>query len=129
MSPAVLKSATPAVTVLNGKTLVYQLMLHTDLDTTLHLYDPLDSHLTWEGFVGAAPDTPTYADGALTGTVALSATTPLTVIFAVRVNVPPESFVSEYAQVSNTVYYQHQPFWPPHSPHSMVCVGLQSKCH
>jgi len=105
LSPAILKSATPAVTVLNGKTLVYRLMLHTDLDITLRLYDPLDAHLTWEGFVGAAPDTLTYADGALTGTVALSATTSLTITFAVRVNVPPESFVGEYTQVSNTAYY------------------------
>jgi len=85
--------------------LVYRLMLHTDIDTALRLYDPLDSHLTWQGFVGIAPDTLAYADGALTGTVALTAMTPLTVAFAVRVNVPPESFVSEYAQVSNTAYY------------------------
>jgi hypothetical protein len=105
LSPAVLKSATPAGAVLNGGTLVYQLLVYTDIDTTLRLYDPLDSHLTWQGFVGAAPDTLTYAGGALTGTVALMAMTPLTVAFAVRVNVPPESFVSEYAQVSNTAYY------------------------
>jgi len=105
LSPAVVKSAIPAGTVLNGSRLVYQLVLHTDIDTTLRLYDPLDSHLTWQGFVGATPDTLTYAGGALTGTVALTAMTPLTVAFAVRVNVPPESFVSEYAQVSNTAYY------------------------
>ncbi|MGC9396623.1 MAG: leucine-rich repeat domain-containing protein [Anaerolineae bacterium] len=105
LSPVVVKSATPAVTVTNGDTLVYQLLIHTDIDTTLHLYDPLDARLTWQGFVDTPPDTLTYADGALTGTVTLSATTPVTISFAVQVNVPPESFVSEYAQVSNTAYY------------------------
>jgi len=61
--------------------------------------------LMWQGFVGEAPGTLTYASGALTGTVDLLAFTPLTVAFAVRVDLPPESFVSEYAQVSNTAYY------------------------
>lgn len=105
LSPIVVKSAAPAVTVCNASLLIYRLVISTDIDTTLHLYDPLDSHLMWRGFVGAAPDTLTYAGGAITGTVALSATTPLTVAFAVRVNVPSESFVSEYARVSNTAYY------------------------
>lgn len=105
LSHVVVKSATPAVTVTNGDTLVYQFFIHTDINTTLHLYDPLDSALTWQGFVGEAPGTLTYASGALTGTVDLLAFTPLTVAFAVRVNVPPESIVSEYAQVSNTAYY------------------------
>lgn len=105
LSPAAVKSATPAMTVAHHGTLVYQLLMHTDIDTTLHLYDPLDSALTWQGFVGEAPDTLTYTSGALTGTVALIAFTPLTVTFAVQVNVRPESFISEYAQVSNTAYY------------------------
>lgn len=105
LSPAVVKSATPAITVTNGDTLVYQFFIHTDNNTTLRLYDPLDSHLTWLGFVGAAPGTLTYASGALTGTVNLLAFTPITVAFTVRVNLPPASFVSEYAQVSNTAYY------------------------
>jgi hypothetical protein len=105
LSPAVVKSATPAITVTNGDTLVYQLLIYTDIDTSLRLYDPPDANLTWQGFVDVAPDTLTYADGAFTGTVALTAMTPLTVAFAVRVNLPPESFLSEYAQVSNTAYY------------------------
>lgn len=105
LSPAVVKSATPAITVTNGGTLVYQLFMHTDNNTTLRLYDPLDSHLTWQGFVGEAPGTLTYAGGALTGTVDLLAFTPITVAYTVRVNLPPESFVSEYAQVSNIAYY------------------------
>ncbi len=105
LSPAVVKSATPAITMTNGGTLVYQLFMHTDIDTTLRLYDPLDSHLTWQGFVGEAPGTLTYASGALTGTIDLLAFTPITVAFTVRVELPPESFVSEYAQVSNTAYY------------------------
>jgi len=105
LSPVVVKSATPAITVTNGETLGYQLLIYTDIDTTLHLYDPLDSALTWQGFIDPAPDTLMYTGGALTGTVALLAFTPLTVTFAVQVNVPPESFVSEYAQVSNTAYY------------------------
>jgi len=105
LSPAVVKSATPVITVTNGGALVYQLFMHTDNNTTLRLYDPLDSHLTWQGFVGEAPGTLTYASSALTGTVDLLAFTPITVAFTVRVNLPPESFVSEYAQVSNTAYY------------------------
>ena len=105
LSPAVVKSATPAITVTNGGILVYQFLMHTDINTTLHLYDPLNSALTWLGFVGPAPDTLTYTNGTLTGTVDLLAFTPITVAFAVRVNVPAESFISEYAQVSNTAYY------------------------
>jgi hypothetical protein len=105
LSPAVVKSATPAVTVTNGDVLVYQLLMHTDNNTVLRLYDPLDSNLTWQGFVGPAPDTLTYAGGALTGTVPLLAFTPYTIAFAVQVELPQESFVSEYAQVSNTAYY------------------------
>jgi hypothetical protein len=105
LSPAVVKSATPAVTVTNGDTLVYQLLIHTDIDTTLHLYDPLDSHLTWQGFVDLEIDSLTYTGGALTGTVPLLAFTPITIAFAVQVELPPESFISEYAQVSNTAYY------------------------
>ncbi|MBN2390863.1 MAG: leucine-rich repeat domain-containing protein [Anaerolineae bacterium] len=103
--PAVVKSATPAVTVTNGDALVYQLLLHTDIDTTLHLYDPLDSHLTWQGFVDLEMDSVTYTGGALTGTLSLLAFTPITIAFAVQVELPPESFVSEYAQFSNTAYY------------------------
>ena len=53
----------------------------------------------------SAPDTLTYTTGALTGTVTLSATTPLTITFAVQANLPAASFVSEYAQVANTAYY------------------------
>ena len=79
--------------------------LSQDIDTTLHIYDPLASNLTWLGFVGDAPDTLNYADGAVSGTVTLSAMTPHTVAFAVSPNVPQGSFVSEYAQVSNTAYY------------------------
>jgi len=105
LSPVVVKSATPAVTVTNGDTLVYQLLIHTDIDTTLHLYDPLDSHLTWQGFVDLETDSLTYTGGALTGTLSLLAFTPVTVAFAVQVSLPPESFVSEYVQVSNTAYY------------------------
>jgi len=105
LSPAVVKSATPAITITNGDMLVYQLLLHTDIDTTLHLYDPLDAHLTWQGFVDLETDSLTYTGGALTGTVPLLAFTPVTVAFAVRVELPQESFVSEYAQVSNTAYY------------------------
>lgn len=105
LSPAVAISSTPAITVCNNSRIVYQFGIVTDVDTTLHLYDPLDDHLTWQNFVGEAPDTLTYTDNALTGTVALSALNPITIAFAVHVNVPPGSFISEYAQVSNTAYY------------------------
>ncbi|HOU14699.1 MAG TPA: hypothetical protein PKZ84_16460 [Anaerolineae bacterium] len=103
--PAVVKSATPAVTVTNGGTLVYQFFIHTDNNTTLRLYDPLDAHLTWQGFVGEAPGALAYTSGALTGTVTLLAFTPITVAFTVRVDLPPASFVGAYAQISNTAYY------------------------
>ncbi len=128
LSPAVVKSATPAITVTNGGTLVYQLFMHTDIDTTLHLYDPLDSHLTWQGFVGEAPGTLTYASGALTGSVGLLAFTPLTVVFTVRVDLPPESFVSEYAQVSNTAYYAFpdETLWLAHSSNMQVNIIVQN---
>jgi leucine-rich repeat protein SHOC2 len=98
------KSVTPAGTIANGSALMYTLVLSTSEDTTLHLYDPLDTNLTWRGFVGDAPDTLTYTT-ALTGTVNLSATQPLTVSFTVDVNLPEASFVNEYAQVTNTAYY------------------------
>jgi len=100
-----IKSATPAVTVTNGSALTYTLVLSASADTVLHLYDPLDSNLAWQGFVGNAPGTLAYAGGALTGTVALAATMPFTVTFAVQVNLPAASFVNEYAQLRNTAYY------------------------
>jgi len=98
------KSVTPAGTIANGSALMYTLVFSTSEDTTLHLYDPLDINLTWRGFVGDVPDTLTYTT-ALTGTVTLSATQPLTVSFTVDVNLPEASFVNEYAQVTNTAYY------------------------
>ena len=134
LSPAVVKSATPAVTVANGDTLVYQLLIHTDIDTTLHLYDPLDSHLAWQGFVDLEMDALTYTGGALTGTIPLLAFTPITVAFAVRVDLPPESFVSEYAQVSNTAYYAFPDetllLWHPSNPQvNVVQSGAGSRIY
>jgi hypothetical protein len=100
----VVKSAMPALTITNGSLITYTLAISASEDITLHLYDPLDANLTWQGFVGDAPETLTYTT-ALTGTVALSATTPLTITFAAEVELPAASFVSEYAQVANTAYY------------------------
>ena len=135
------KSATPALTITNGSDLTYTLVLSASADTPLHLYDPLSGGLTWQGFVGTAPDTLSYTTGALTGTVALSATTPLTVTFAVQANLPAASFVSEYAQVANTAYYyfpgqtlaQKQPsntvirtVYKPGGLHYLVTVGTTS---
>ena len=99
------KDATPALTITNGSALTYTLVVSASADTTLHLYDSLDRNLGWQGFVGDAPNTLTYTTGVLTGTVAFSATTPLTVTFAVTVTLPAASFVSEYARVANTAYY------------------------
>ena len=101
----VVKSAAPALTITNGSPITYTLVISADSETTLHLYDPLNSGLTWQGFVGDAPTTLAYMMGALTGTVTLSTTQPLTVTFAVEVNLPAASFISEYALVSNTAYY------------------------
>ncbi len=98
------KSAS-STTIVNGGLLTYTLSISTNTDITLHLYDPLGDHLTWQGFVGGAPDTLSYADGALTGTVALASMTPLFVSFVARVNVPEGSFVNNYAQVANIAYY------------------------
>jgi hypothetical protein len=95
----------PSTTITNGSSLIYTLAFSVTEDTILHLYDPLVSHMTWKGFVRDAPDTLTYTTHTLTGTVALSATTPLIFSFAVEVNVPEASFVGEYAQVANTAYY------------------------
>jgi hypothetical protein len=100
----VVKSATPTFTITNGSAITYTLAVSASTDTTLHLYDELDPNLRWQGFVGDAPETLTYTT-ALTGAVALSATTPLTVTFAAKVDLPAASFVNEYAQVSNTAYY------------------------
>ncbi len=99
------KSAAPAVTLTNGSLLTYTLVISTDVAATLRIYDPLDEHLSWQGFVGDAPATFKYDYRSISGVATLSATTPLTVSFAVRVNVPDASFVSEYAQVANTAYY------------------------
>ena len=99
-----LKAATPTLTITNGSTITYTLAVSASADITLHIYDALDPNLRWQGFVGDVPETLTYTT-ALTGTVALSATTPLTVTFAAEVDLPPASFVNEYAQVSNTAYY------------------------
>jgi Leucine-rich repeat (LRR) protein len=104
VTASVVKSATPALTVTNGSAITYTLVVSASADTTLHLYDRLDPKLMWEGFVGDAPGTLIYTT-ALTGTVTLSATTPLTVSFVVTVDLPPQSFVNEYAQVDNTAYY------------------------
>ena len=101
----VVKSAMPTLTITNGSAITYTLIVSASEDTTLHLYDELDPNLMWQGFVGDVPETLTYTT-ALTGTVALSATTPLTVTFAAEVDLPAASFINEYAQVSNTAYYQ-----------------------
>jgi hypothetical protein len=101
--PQIIKSATPARYVINGQPLTYTLTLASHESTTLHLYDRLDSQLTWQGFVGDVPDTLTYADGAVTGTVTLSASLPLTVSFATRVQRPTLTLL-RHSHITNTAY-------------------------
>ncbi len=108
LSPSVVelvKSANPTRYVANGGLITYTLVLSANVDATLHLYDPLGPHLTWQGFAGKIPSTLTYTNAALTGTVDADAKGPLPLSFVVRVNVPEESFVSDFAQVGNTAYY------------------------
>ncbi|MBN2006864.1 MAG: hypothetical protein JXA21_26155 [Anaerolineae bacterium] len=100
----IIKYSAPGYYVADDSLLTYTLVVSANVDTELTIYDPLGDHLTWQGFVGTAPGTLTYTT-ALTGSVAVSAAKPLLVSFAVRVNVPDTSFVSQFAQVSNTAYY------------------------
>ncbi len=90
-----------------GDSITYTVVLFGLRNTSVHLYDPLDRGLSWQGFVTAPPDVHfNAADHAVTGTVTFSPTTQVTVTFQVRVGVgAPGDIRAGWSAITNTAYF------------------------
>lgn len=95
----------PDIMVSNGSILTYTIVVGGLPGTVVHLYDPLASGLEWYKLI--TQETLTYTNGALTGTEIIAGSGVGGVMFAVKVNLPDESFISGYAHISNTAYYYY----------------------
>ncbi len=94
-------------TVSYGEELMYSLVFSAPAGAVVHIYDPLDPRLAWEGFVSGVPDGVVFDEvaHAVTGTLTMSETMWAMVAFRVRVGVgAPGTVIVGTSALSNTAY-------------------------
>ncbi len=102
---ALTKRVEPVAPVVNGSLLTYTLVFSDPTGSEVRLYDPLNPYLVWQGFVGVPPAGVSFSDGAISGTLTLSPTHPLTLSFTVRAQVPGTAFVGRQTLITNTAFF------------------------